>query len=199
MRCELRNSLLESRQAVGAAVAELFDEFSKERVTFSKSLRRMAKLQGAGLAKDRRERSHAVAALMRSFTTAHHHMAKVQSAGLAKCRRERSQSLAEMLHGFQGSRAHVVRPVMKSVLRFAPVVKVPAVQRSEPMPPVVRKTELPVKPVVKAAPVASKPWPSAPPRGETPKPVAKKAAAKATPTKVVLAKAKASKLKKKQK
>ena len=199
MRCELRNSLLESRQAVGAAVADLFEEFSKERAAFSKSLRRMAKSQGAGLAKDRHERSHVVAALMRSFATAHHHMAKAQWAGLEKGRRDRSQSLAEMLHGFQRSRAHIVRPVMKSVVRLAPAVKVPAMPRNEPVLPVIRKAELPVKPVVKAAPPASKPWPSAPPRGESLKPVAKKLAAKVTPAKVVLAKAKASKLKKKQK
>lgn len=175
MRHALLQSLVESKQAVGTSVASLFNEFSKERADFSKAHRCMAKAQCAGLAKDRRDRSHAVAELMRSFTKAHRHMAQVQWAGLAKCRRDRSHSLAELMHGFHGSRGYVLRQFAKSL---------PSSNWTAP---------LPVKPSVLIKPAA----PIAAARSEPVKPIAKKVKAKATPVKTVRPKAKALKPKKK--
>jgi len=203
MRHALLQSLVESKQAVGTSVASLLNEFSKERADFFKAHRRMAKAQCAGLAKDRRDRSHAVAELMRSFTKAHRHMAQVQWADLAKCRRDRSHSLAELMQGFHGSRGYVVRQFAKSLPRSnwtAPLPVKPSVlikpaapiaaARSEPVKPIARVTETlvkpasivalrrePVKPLPKVAQSVAKPWPSTSPRGEPVKPVAKKAKA----------------------
>lgn len=199
MSANLRQSLVESREAVASSVASLFVDFSKDRVAFSKAHRRMAKAQGAGLAKDRRERSQAVSELIRSFTKAHHLMAKVQWAYLANCRRERSDSLAELMQAFHGSRGHTVRSVAETI------VPLPVAPRLvlKPAAPIAAPKREPVKPLPKVAQSFAKPWPSAPPRGEPVKPVAKKAQTKvkvkvkATPAKTVRPKAKALKPKKK--
>src|SRR3990167_5527390 len=176
MRHSLRQSLVESREAVATSVASLCVGFSNDRAAFVKALRRMAKAQGAGLAKDRRDRSHAVSELIRSFTKEHRHMAKVQWDGLAKCRRERSHSLTELMQGFHGSHGHMVRQVAKSLPRTTPVTNAPlpssnwiaplpveprvvlkpaapiAVPHSEPVKPIARVTENLVKPASIAAP-----------------------------------------------
>lgn len=199
MRHALLQSLVESKQAVGTSVASLFNEFSKERADFSKAHRCMAKAQCAGLAKDRRDRSHAVAELMRSFTKAHRHMAQVQWADLAKCRRDRSYSLAELMHGFHGSHGYVVRQFAKSLPSSnwtAPLPVKPSVL-IKPAAPIAAARSEPVKPLPKVAQSFTKPWPSTSPRGEPVNPVAKKAKAKATPVKTVPPKAKALKPKKK--
>lgn len=176
MRHSLRQSLVESREAVATSVASLLVDFSNDRADFAKAFRRMAKAQGAGLAKDRRDRSHAVSELIRSFTKAHHHMAQVQWDGLAKCRRDRSHSLAELMQGFHGSRGNRVRQVAKILPRTTPVTKAPlpssnwiaplpveprvlvkpaapiAIPHSEPVKPIARVTENLVKPTSIATP-----------------------------------------------
>lgn len=179
MRHSLRQSLVESREAVGGSVASLFIAFSKERTEFFKAHHRMGKAQCAGLTKDRRDRSHAVAELMRSFTRAHRHMARVQWASLAKGRRDRSQTVAELMQGF-----HVSRLVKRPAAYIpAPITAL----RREAVKPLPETAESLVKP----------PWPSTPPLGEPVKLVSKKAQKKATPGKAVRHIVKPSKPKKK--
>lgn len=194
MRHELRRSLAQSRQAVGTSVASLCTEFSRERADFAKSLRRMAKAQGASLAKDRRERSHAVAALMRSFAKAHHHMARVQWAGLAKCRRERSHSMAELMHGFHASRGHLVHQLTRSLPAMTPMTKAllpgshwsapvalkPGV-RIEPAAPIASARNVPVKASVGGTEKLLKPAPHVVSRRELAKPLPKVAQSAAKP------------------
>lgn len=227
MRHSLRQSLVESREAVGASVASLFIDFSKERTDFFKAHHRMGKAQCAGLAKDRRDRSHAMAELMRSFTKAHRHMARVQWAGLAKGRRDRSQTVAELMQGFHVSRGKMVRELAKSLAKTTQVTKVqvsssnwspalllkPSVvvdlapqvetgllvkQPAENIPaPITALRREAVKPLPKAAESLVKPWPSTPPRGEPVKVVSKNGPKKATPGKAVRHIVKPSKPKKK--
>lgn len=167
MRHSLRQSLVGSREAVGGSVASLFIAFSKERTEFFKAHRRMGKAQCAGLAKDRRDRSHAVADLMRSFARAHRHMARVQGAGLAEGRRDRMQAVADLMQGFHRSR-----------LVEQPAGNVPAAMtalRREAVKPLPKAAESLVKP----------PWPSTPALGEPVKLASKKVQKKATPSKAV--------------
>jgi hypothetical protein len=114
MSKDLRRSLVESKQSVGAFVAALLVDFSRERNDYSKALRRTAKAQAVSLAKDRRARSHAVFQLMRSFTKEHRHMTKIQRAGLVKCRRARSQALVQLIQSFHGE-------IERGVLRHSKV------------------------------------------------------------------------------
>ena len=207
----LRESLAESKEAVASSVASLFKEFSKDRADFAKSLRRMAKAQGTELAKDRRDRSHAVTQLIRSFTKAHHQMAKLQSAGLAKARRDRSHLLAELMQSFRGHQGHALRQLVKGMAKAVPATLAPPPSASviHPVPvkpsvvlapaapvkpapvaaPVAAPRAATAKPAAKAAPVSSKPWPIAPPRGVVAAPVVKKAAVKAAPAKAARLKA----------
>lgn len=194
MRHELRRSLAQSRQAVGTSVASLCNEFSKERVDFAKSLRRMAKAQGAGLARDRRERSHAVAALMRSFARTHHHMAKAQWAGLAKCRRDRAHSLAELMQGFHVSRGHLGHPLARSLPATTPMARAPLPSshrtapvalkpglRIEPAAPVASTRSVPVKASVRVTEKLAKAAPLVTARRESAKPLSKVAHSAAKP------------------
>ena len=203
MRNSLRQTLVDSKQAVSSSVAALFAEFSSDRADFTKALRRMAAAQGAELARDRRERSHAVAQMMRAFTKAHHQMAKVQWAGLAECRRDRSHSLAELMQGFHGTRGHVTYAFSKALPRTMPAAKImrPVVKPKPAVPaaPAASLTQDLFKPApalaaprvepVKVATTLAKPWPITPPRGEPIKPQAKAAPVKPAPVKATPVKA----------
>lgn len=118
MRRSLRQSLDQSRETVVTSVASLRVDFAKERADFAKVHRHMAKAQHAGLTKDRRYRSHAVAELMSAFAKAHRHMAKAQRAGLAKGRRDRSHTVAELMKDFHVSRGKMAQELTESLAKF---------------------------------------------------------------------------------
>ncbi|MDP2761132.1 MAG: hypothetical protein Q8O64_12145 [Sideroxyarcus sp.] len=172
LRRSLRQSLDQSRETVVTSVASLRVDFAKERADFAKVHRHMAKAQRAGLIKDRRYRSHAVAELMSAFAKAHRHMAQVQWDGLAKCRRERSHSLAELMQGFHDSRGNRVRQVAKNLPRTTPVTKAPLPSSNWIAPPPVEPRVL-VKPSVEPRVLVKPAAPIAIPHSEPVKPIAR--------------------------
>jgi len=92
VRRSLRRRLAQSTEAVATFVASLRDDFDKGRADFAKTHRHMAKAQRAGLAKDRRDRSHEVAELMNGFHVSRGEMAQELAESLAKSTQEiRSQ------------------------------------------------------------------------------------------------------------
>ncbi len=123
MRRSLRQGLDQSREAVVSAVASLRVDFDKERVAFAKSYRHMVKAQHADLTKDRRDRSNAVAALMKGFAKAHHHMAKAQHAELTKERRDRSHTVAELMQDFHVSRGKMAQELAASLAKSMQDIK----------------------------------------------------------------------------
>lgn len=123
MRRSLRQSLDQSRETVVTSVASLRVDFAKERADFAKVHRHMAKAQHAGLTKDRRYRSHAVAELMSAFAKAHRHMAKAQRAGLAKGSRDRAHTVAELMKDFHVSRGKMAQELTESLAKSMQEIK----------------------------------------------------------------------------
>ena len=110
MGAALRQSLLESRASVVNAVQSLCMEFTEERLQFAKAHEKMARAQGKALAKDRQDRSGAVAAMMQSFNTAHRQMASTQRGSLTQARHQRSHALLELMRSFHPARTGQRRP-----------------------------------------------------------------------------------------
>lgn len=101
MRRSLRQRLAKSTEAVANFVASLRADFAKGRADFAKAHRHTIKAQRAGLAKDRRDRSREVAALMNDFHVSRGKMAQELAASLAKS----AQAIRFEVSGLNGFRA----------------------------------------------------------------------------------------------
>ena len=102
MRCiSTRRRLGKSTEAVASSVVFLRADFAKGRADFAKAHRHMIKAQRAGLAKDRRDRSREVAALINDFHVSRGKMAQELAASLAKS----AQEIRFEVSGLNGFRA----------------------------------------------------------------------------------------------
>ena len=101
MRRSLQQRLAKSTEAVASSVVFLRADFAKGRADFAKAHRHMIKAQRAGLAKDRRDRSREVAALINDFHVSRGKMAQELAASLAKS----TQEIRFEVSGLNGFRA----------------------------------------------------------------------------------------------
>ncbi len=101
MRRSLQQRLAKSTEAVTNSVASLCADFAKGRADFAKAHRHTIKAQHAGLAKDRRDRSREVAALMNDFHVSRGKMGQELAASLAKS----VQEIRFEVSGLKGFRA----------------------------------------------------------------------------------------------
>jgi hypothetical protein len=130
----------------------------------------MAKVQWAGLAQCRRDRSHSLAELMQGFHGSRGHVTYAFTKALPRTL----------------PAAKVMRPVVKPAVPAKPAASLTQ-ELFKPAVPLAAPRVEPVKVAPKAATTLAKPWPSTPPRGEPAKPVVK---AKAAPVKPAPPKAK---------
>ena len=150
----------------------------KMMLSFAKAHHQMARIQWAGLAECRRDRSHSLAELMQGFHGTRAYVARLPAKHVPR--------------GLPAATAP--RPAAKpAAAPAAPMARVTADLFKPTAPPVS------VKAAPKTTPAAAKPWPSTPPRGESAKPVVKKAPVKAVAVKAPPPKAAAPKAKAKAK